>query len=313
MLALPLIPPPSDQSSWHEEVYSNDAASLSAPSQTQAHHHRQQRQQRDEEKRSLQARSPLALLAADEAAIAQRKAAIRNFGAYWIRPPGISKTLQSMIEEEVERREQEELERQERGLQDLQAQQELEEAQQRAAETAAEQEAGDITEDRDLDEDVPEAEDDATFNEDSMLEGSQIEQEQYEELEEAELLGIARDEETLGIEHERNLDDSVPEAAAYQSSDEANSTSESELEDSFAMPNTRPARPQDFSFDRPAEAVGGIFDRTRLLQQSLGAGLVRSPGSMTLSSPQVESSFAASSPVRARANRDTRAGRRGHS
>ncbi|QIX02488.1 hypothetical protein AMS68_008005 [Peltaster fructicola] len=275
MLALPLIPPPSDQSSWHEEVYSNDAASLSAPSQTQAHHHRQQRQQRDEEKRSLQARSPLALLAADEAAIAQRKAAIRNFGP----------TSTAGIEE----------------------------AQQRAAETAAEQEAGDITEDRDLDEDVPEAEDDATFNEDSMLEGSQIEQEQYEELEEAELLGIVRDEETLGIEHERNLDDSVPEAAAYQSSDEANSTSESELEDSFAMPDTRPARPQDFSFNRPAELAGGIFDRTRLLQQSLGAGLVRSPGSMTLSSPQVESSFAASSPVRARANRDTRAGRRGHS
>lgn len=322
MLALPLIPPPDDQSSWQSNIYYPRSDSpppqtaVNAPGQgqnQQPHHHRQQRQQRDEEKRLLQARSPLALLAADEAVIAQRKAAIRNFGAYWIRPPGISKTFQAMIEEEVERREQEELERQEQGLLDLQAQQQLEEAQQRAAETAEAQEAGDVTEERDLDEDVPEAEDDA-FNEDSMLEGSHIEHEQevYEDLEEAELLGVTRDEENLGIEHEPNLDDSVPEAASYQHSDDENSTSGSELQDSFAMPDQRQPRPQaNLAFDRP-EPAGGIFDRTRMLQRSLGAGLMRSPGSMTLSSPQVESSFAASSPVRPRGNRTARSTRRGH-
>jgi hypothetical protein len=203
------------------------------------------------------------MLAADETAIAQRKASVRNFGAFWIRPPGIPKTLQAMNEEEAERLEQAELERQERGLADMQAQQQLEEARQQAAETEAQEAAGELEEERDLDDDVPDADDannttaDFTFNEDSMMEGSHVDssdeendERRYAEMEAQELTGAARDEEDLGIdldeeqeevleeggEEERNLEDSIPEAGSYQHTDtevEDTDDSDSELQNSL--------------------------------------------------------------------------------
>lgn len=322
MQSLPLLPPVDDSTPWLQSVFRPrsespppHASSEAAHAQLTQQQQRQHRQQRDEEKRLHATRSPLTLLAADEAAISQRKAAIRNFGAYWIRPPGIGKTLQSMIVEEVERREQEELERQERGLLDLQAQQQLQEAQQRAAETAAEEE-DDAPPERDLDEDVPDAEAESTFEDASLdEENSYVEgQEQvYEDLEEAELTGVVRDEEELGIEHERNLDDSVPDAASFEGSETEAGGSSSEIEDSFAMQQARRPTQAHLVTDgsppvRQGQVHASLFNPARRLQQS--SGLPRSPGSMTLSSPQVESSFAASSPARARATRTTRAANR---
>lgn len=338
MLSLPLIPPPDDQSTWLRTSFRPRADSppppptattgAQAPGQ-HAQHHRQQRQQRDEEKRQQQARSPLALLAADEAAIAQRKAAIRNFGAHWIRPPGVPKTLQAMLEEEAERREQEELERQERGLLDMQAQQQLEETRQRAAEVAAEggEDAGEGTGERDLDDDIPEADAEATFNEDSMMDGSsQMEQERYEELEEAELTGAARDEEELGVEHERDLDESIPDAGGYQHTDtEAEDmTSESGLQDSMAMESARgspsiagvaPAPSPQYQWRQGHDSTRDMeaLSHVQRFQHAPSSALPRSPGSVNLSSPQVESSFVESSPVMQRANRGGRGGGVGRS
>jgi hypothetical protein len=134
----------------------------------------------------------------------------------------------------------------------MQAQQQLDEARQRAAEIGEGGEEGE----RDLDEEIPDAEQqredeegdgEVTFNEESMVEGSRIEEqeERYAVLEEAELTGAARDEEDLGIEHERNLDDSVPEAGSYQHTDTEveDSTSEDDdsslLQDSFSAAATR--------------------------------------------------------------------------
>ena len=172
----------------------------------------------------------------------------------------MSKTLQAMTEEEAERKEQEELERQERGMLDMQAQQQLAEAQQRAQEAGEQQEGGEVVEERNLDDEVPDADAEAgegdgevTFNESSLVEGdSQIqhqdeeneqEQRQYAEMEEAELTGAAQAEEELGIVHEdeRNLDDSIPEAGSYQHTDTEleDSDSESELQDSFAAQSAR--------------------------------------------------------------------------
>lgn len=327
MLSLPLIPPQEDYSTWLRS--SNRPRAESPPPANPAqgqnqnpHQHRQQRQQRDEERRQQQARSPLALLAADEAAIAQRKAAIRNFGAYWIRPPGVPKTLQAMTEEELERREQEELERQERGMMDMQAQQQLAEAQARAAETMAEQEDPDAPEERDLDDEIPEAEvteGEVTFNEDSMMEGSMLEQqeqEQYAELEEAELTGAARDEEDLGIE--RDLDDDVPEAGSYQHTDtEAEDSSSdqdsSEVQDSFAQQSARPStrssarqqQQQMSAVQTPALSMGSLQERMRA-QVGAADSLPRSPGSLNLSSSVLESSFVGSSPMIQRANQGGR-------
>lgn len=315
MQALPSLPPPEDSTPWLRGSFRSRAESPPpvAPNNTASgaaqltQQQRQQRQQRDEEKRLYAARNPLALLAADEASIAQRKAAIRNFGAYWIRPPGIGKTLQTMIVEEVERREQEELERQERGLLDLQAQQQLQEAQQRATETAAEDEAAQP--ERDLDQDVPEAEasifEDASLEENSVAEQGQ--EHVFEELQEAELTGVIRDEEELGVEHERDLDESVPDAASYQRTDTEIESSGSEVE---TVP--RVTRAQADGSPRMRAARTNIFNLTGRLQQS--TTLPRSPGSIVLSrsSPHVESSFVASSPARARATRNTRATDRRH-
>lgn len=268
MLAIPLIPPqgtPTLHQRFRPRAESPPPPPVTAAAQVTALH-RQQQQRRDEERKAHNARSPLAQLVADEISIAQRKAAIRDFGAYWIRPPGIGKTLQAMREEEQERLEQEEFARQEMGWRDMQAVQEQEEARQRAA-TTADQDANEEAEpERDLDADIPDA--DATngevsFNDDSLMEGSHLversdldiadridatihENNDEDELAreeadmvEAELTGAARDEEELGMDdEERDLDDSIPEAGSYQHTDteeEDTSESDSELQDSFAM------------------------------------------------------------------------------
>lgn len=307
MLSLPLIPPQDDSSTWLRPTYrprpdSPPLANGQNPQQT----HRQ-RQQREEEKKAYHARSPLALLAADEAAIEQRKAAVRLFGSQWIRPPGIPKTLQAMTEEALEREEQAELDRQESGMRDMQAQQQLAEAQQAANETAAQVDAGG-EEERNLDDEIPDADvtaADVTFNEDSIMEGSQLEHEeqnveQYVEMEEAELTGAARDEEDLGLDLERDLDDSIAEAGSYQHTDTEveDSDSESELQDSFASRSApRPARtPLDRGQIEPPQLMGSLQERLRA-QMGAPEMLSRSPGNLDLSSSILDSSLLGSSPA----------------
>jgi hypothetical protein len=53
------------------------------------------------------ARNAVNTLRAEENAIRLRKSNIRRFGAGWLKPPGISKTLQGLIDEKAEREEQE--------------------------------------------------------------------------------------------------------------------------------------------------------------------------------------------------------------
>lgn len=157
-----------------------------------------------------------------------------------------------MREEEAERAEQDEMERQERGMADMQAQQQQAEAEAEAEQHAAAEEAGEIEEERDLDDEIPDAEAstvDVTFNEDSMMEGSQMEanefDEQYAVMEQAELTGAAQDEEDLGMDMERDLDDSVPEAGSYQHTDtelEESDSSESGESGEIEVLSTRPPR-----------------------------------------------------------------------
>jgi hypothetical protein len=201
----------------------------------------------------------LTALAADENAIYQRKQNVRRFGAGWIRPPGVAKTLQALKDEELEKEEQEAMARREQIMMDLAA------AQQDAANAEARMhgEEGDMDDDddeenggeHDLDDDVPEAvnssdesasasssdsdsdsdsdnegsvsaaspdargSESIPFNEDSFIEGSQLEAEVSAMLdhEEAEMAGVLQDE--------RDLDDDVPEAGSYEHTD-------SELDDS---------------------------------------------------------------------------------
>ncbi|KXL48491.1 hypothetical protein M433DRAFT_147475 [Acidomyces richmondensis BFW] len=317
MLSLPLIMPHEDPSIFLRATFRPRPES--PPPASGANQNvqslRQAQLRRDEERKAYNARAPLAILATEEAAIASRKAAIRNFGAYWIRPPGVAKTLQAMHEEEAERIEQEELARQEQGFHDMQAQQTLADARAQATAAAADADATAAAgEERDLDDDIPdgaEATADLSFNEDSMLDGSsQIvsqhelqddEQQQALEMEEAELTGTARDEQDLGIE--RDLDDSVPEAGSYQHTDTdiEDSSSDNELQDSFAVQSARRTgqqRGQQLFLAQAQRSItmNGLQERTRE-QAGTEDALTRSPGNLNLSSSILESSFVGSSPV----------------
>ena len=156
-------------------------------------------------------------------------------------------------------------------------------------------------------------------------------QEHYAELEEAELTGAAQEEEDLGIEdddlgmdEERDLDDDVPDAGSYQHTDteeEVSSSSsssdeeedESEVQDSFAQQSARRSarvsaqrqqhqqQQQQLHFGARTPAMGSLQERMRA-QVGAADSLLRSPGSVNLSSSILESSFVGSSPMMQRAN-----------
>ena len=161
------------------------------------------------------------------------------------------------MDEAAEREEQEALARREQVLLDLQAAQ-TEVSNQEARE---EGEDHDMEGERDLDEDVPEAEadesdvsasvdgseveegdtsavgGDMTFNEDSFIEGSMVasEVEHMLEREEAEMAGVLQDE--------RDLDDDVPEAGSYEHTDtELDESSEDPDTSHISGPSTGPRR-----------------------------------------------------------------------
>lgn len=315
MLSLPLIHPHEIDSTWLRGSYQPRAESPPPVNGQTPHQTHRQRQLREGEKKQQHAKSPLAILAAEEAAIRQRKAAVRGFGAQWIRPIGFPKTLQAQTEEEVERLEMLEEQRRNQGLDDLQAQQQLLETQQQAQEHAAQEEANEEDgeeEEVDLDAEIPDADAtglDVTFNEDSMMEGSQMDPaeqnaDEYAEMEEAELTGAARDEEDLDMDLDRDLDDSVPEAGSYQHTDTEleDTESESELqEDSFTSRSAARSARMPAPATRPGLDMGGLQERMRA-QVGLADSLPRSPGSLNLSSSIMESSMMGSSPVMQRGN-----------
>jgi hypothetical protein len=302
----------------------------------------------------------LTALAADENAIYQRKQNVRRFGAGWIRPPGVAKTLQALKDEELEKEEQEAMARREQIMLDLAA------AQQDAANAEARMrgEEADMDDDddenggeHDLDDDVPEAvnssdesasesasdsdsgsesgsdngasvsaaspdargSESMPFNEDSFIEGSQLEAEVSAMLEheEAEMAGVLQDE--------RDLDDDVPEAGSYEHTDSELSDSDSDAgasvtadlrlatpatarstrstrrssrrrRRSSGLPSVPPSTRRSGHVHAPARTVGRVLD----LGPSLGSG--RSSFGFDASSSLMEgSSFVRSSPAAAAA------------
>ena len=181
----------------------------------------------------------------DETLIQNRKSNIRRFGAGWLRPPGIPKTLQGMADERAEREEQELVAQREQAMIDAQAAAE-EEAMVRVAEDGE----GDVMDEddmRDLDDMVPEG------NVEGAWESSDDEEEEEEEElnQENEGMGMGAgnesgvvvvDEEFMVQEEGegdygvpgmlegegRDLDEDVPEAGSYQHTD-------TELEDESSV------------------------------------------------------------------------------
>lgn len=141
---------------------------------------------------------------------------------------------------------------------------------------------------------VPHA-DDTSFmvgEEESLLENSflpvvnedeqrqRLTQERYQHLQEAELTGIAQDEEDLGIE--RDLDDSVPEAGSYQHTDSELEVSSDEEEDED---EDEEEEQSGLEQQYQSELVGAVMQRSRssLLSRDVSSLL--------------DSSFVTSSPV----------------
>ena len=189
------------------------------------------------------AQSQLAQLRTDEHLIQLRKFNVMRFGAGWLRPPGVTKTLQTRLEEAQEHLEQVELQRRDAAL--------------RAQEEAAQQQAGGglgfdglpDQEERDLDAEVPDADRSAmasddeaennttgmTFHDESLLHGSPLGGGQTpRDMGDAELNGRMQEERDFGMEGD--LDDDVPEAGSYEHTD-------TELEDDSSDEDAIELRP----------------------------------------------------------------------
>ncbi|KAK4988117.1 hypothetical protein LTR50_004139 [Elasticomyces elasticus] len=283
MLSLPLI----NHAAFLTPLYRPNPSDNDTSNAPQQQPHQQAHHRRTHPNRATH-RSPLALLAADEAAIEQRKQNIRRFGAGWIRPPGVAKTLQAETEERAEREEQEALARREQQMADMAAMAEVEDLRRRREEDASAGEG-----ERDLDEEIPDADaEDAevTFNEESLLEGSvmvpghagldsepDVDISRYFDMEEAELTGLVEAQAELGVE--RDLDEDVPEAGGYEHTD-------TDIEDSSSL----------------LEDAGRASARRSMWQGMQGAAngqgrSLRGEGSSALGGSMLESSFVGSSPI----------------
>ncbi|MCJ1459623.1 hypothetical protein MMC28_010002 [Mycoblastus sanguinarius] len=179
---------------------------------TPHHQHPQRHQHAQPPQRTL-----LSVLRADENTVLHRKANIRRFGAGWLRPPGVSKTLQGMVDERAEREDADNAREREFALASAQAAaQEMAGAEGEGGEDLAVEGAGEEGEERDLDEEVPDAEADGEA-EWSDEDGEDEDMEGGEE-------GMGMEEEGDGDygptvvtnrgEGSGDLDDEIPEAEA---------------------------------------------------------------------------------------------------
>ncbi|KAF3911943.1 hypothetical protein AA313_de0200957 [Arthrobotrys entomopaga] len=126
-LGLPTLVPRDTQSLWYTPSHTfgytappkPSSSNIAQANQQQSqltnqhgnhhhHHHQQHRTQRDATRSALATYGPSSLqqLAIDEDAVRKRRLHIARFGATWIKPPGMMKTLQGLIDEELERAEQ---------------------------------------------------------------------------------------------------------------------------------------------------------------------------------------------------------------
>ena len=166
-----------------------------------------------------QPRNLLSVLRADENAILNRKRNIRRYGAGWLRPPGVPKTLQGMDDERAEREEQERAAN--RDFEYYEAHRAAEaEARAQAQERMALDEGEQQGQERDLDDDVPDADADIDVEDEDY--------EPYEDFDEPDggwetgMVAVpTMEEEDDGdyAEGERDLDEGVPEASSYQHTD----------------------------------------------------------------------------------------------
>ncbi|MCJ1382578.1 hypothetical protein MMC17_005691 [Xylographa soralifera] len=213
--SLPPLAPFDAHSLWHpsQSSYSYHSNSNLAPNSNNTHSrtHQQHRSSHPQPP----ARTILSVLRADENAIEHRKANIRRFGAGWLKPPGVGKTLQGMCDEKAEREEQEA-----NGLRELE---QLEQARLLEEQAQAEEGNGDAAmlgddesgadeRERDLDEDIPDADEGPEWVDEDGDDGLPTEEGDGDYAEEEGMDGE-------GDMQGRDLDEDVPEAGSYQHTD----------------------------------------------------------------------------------------------
>ncbi|KAF7572104.1 Apc15p domain containing protein [Pyrenophora tritici-repentis] len=221
MFSLPMIAPVPDARLWpsYNTTHTDFSDSSHSPPNTSHGHRRPTSHHGSHQNHN----AFLAALTADENTITQRKLNVCRFGAGWLRPIGVSKTLQQIRDEELEKEEQELMQRREQAEVDLDD--DVPEAQSNSSESESESESGSSSGEEEEGSEEGREESTVPFNEDSFIEGSMLEAEVSHmlEMEEAEMAGVLQDE--------RDLDDDVPEAGSYEHTD-------SELEDSSDIDNS---------------------------------------------------------------------------
>ncbi|KAL6720299.1 hypothetical protein ACLMJK_002220 [Lecanora helva] len=209
------------------------------PNHSQQHHH--QNAPHHQQRPNPSQRTPLSTLRADELALQMRKANIRRFGAGWLRPPGVGKTLQGIADERAEREELESARTREFAMAETeQLQAEIRDETDRLTALIREQGeqggggVGGEGEERDLDDEVPDA--DADGDGDGDLEGwSDVEEapDLESEVDDGEGAGVMGEVERQWVGHVAgafagltgegvvDLDDEVPEAeeGSYEHTD----------------------------------------------------------------------------------------------
>ncbi|KAK0387988.1 hypothetical protein NLU13_4232 [Sarocladium strictum] len=150
--------------------------SLNAEANINGQHGAHTRQQQRDHHKLLE-RTALARLGADEVYMHRRRLNIQNFGSGWLKPPGIPKTLHQLREEKREQEEHQEALRRE------QLQQELAEAEAGGMPGDEDGTMDDVQLDgaQDLDDMIPEAEDEFEVDDDDDEEEEDEEEEEQEE------------------------------------------------------------------------------------------------------------------------------------
>ncbi|KIW68543.1 hypothetical protein PV04_04482 [Phialophora macrospora] len=194
--SLPLLPPPPSSLFPPLTAPPPDAPTPN-PTAHHHHHHRRQKQNAAHNARN----NTLFALSTDERTVSQRKMAIAMYGYSWLKPAGCAKTMLGRREEEVER---EEVERQ---LREVELQERLALETEEQERIARAQELGEVDEGRDLDEDIPDA-DDPDPDAD------------YESEEDEGALDEGEDEDGMEMGMAADLDDEIPDADDQETDDD---------------------------------------------------------------------------------------------
>ncbi|TQS35666.1 hypothetical protein Golomagni_03907 [Golovinomyces magnicellulatus] len=267
MLSLPSLSPPDCYTLWYTSSSSPNPKIIKDEddqNSVQAQHHNQNRSQ------NPAYRSPLTNLRLDEESIRNRKKNITDYGAMWLKPPGVPKSLQQLREEEREMREHQETLRREQLAQEL-----AEAGEGGELESFLQGEEG-MEEMQDLDDEVPEA-DNSAFSTNDEVDSDDEETEQDDDLSgletrnnltmpddmyrrealiherllcddssvlsEKELSGMLNEEDliqertdaeltnaTMDMDRDMDLDDEIPEGDGYEHTDTEEEISSSEDE-----------------------------------------------------------------------------------